>query len=137
MFAKKAHPALAVLAILLMVLTACGGGSSRPSAPGGVSGVVVVGYLTMPLTGPVAEGMGGGLLDNEPLPHVTVVVRGTSGASAGKVVAEVRTNDQGSFRVALPRGSYSIYAGKCPQMAETVTVDVAHFTSVRVVGRII
>jgi hypothetical protein len=59
-------------------------------------------------------------------------VQAASGARAGKVVEKVRTDAHGGFAMALPSGSYSVYAVDCPQMAMAITVHAGKLTRVQV-----
>ena len=124
-------PALAVLLACAMPLASCG--ASKPEVPGTVSGAVVSGHGAPPLDEP--GGMGGVLADPLlPQPHVTVLVKATSGTEAGKAVANVKTDSKGDFRVTLPPGRYSIYEKKWPGFATSVTVCAGQSTRTQIAG---
>jgi hypothetical protein len=123
-------PILAVLLACTMLLWSCG--ATRPATPGILSGAVVSGYGYPPLD--VPGGMGGVLADPWPQPHVTVMVKATSGAEAGRTMADVRTDGKGNFRVALPPGRYSVYESKWPGFAVSVTVRAGQSTTTQIVG---
>jgi hypothetical protein len=95
---------LPVLAFLAVTLAACG----DTTQPSGVDGIVLFAggpYAPSPSPsslpggfGPATQGM--------PYRFVRLQVTATSGANAGKVVAEVKPDAQALFEVSLPPGSY-------------------------------
>ena len=128
---KWIAPVLAVLLACAMLLASCG--ASKPEVPGVLSGAVVSDYGDPPLD--VPGGMGGCLADPcVPQPHVTVVVTATSGAEAGKAVADVKTDSTGNFKVALLPGRYSLCDKMWPSFTMSVIVRAGQLTRTQVVG---
>jgi hypothetical protein len=102
------RPLLVLLALPL--LSSCGGGSQQAlsGGSGGLQGTVTRGPIT-----PTCS-------QNEPCsapaPDVTL-----SFSTGGKVIARVKTGDEGAYRVELPAGRYFVLG---PQPVRPQQVDV-------------
>ena len=112
-----ARLALAVLVVGAVVLAACGGlarrPTSQPSRSSGVFGIVLIsgGYVS-PTASP--RPLPGGFVASPPswgypFAHGRVRMVAKTGAKAGKVVATVRPDAQGLFRVTLAPGKYVLW----------------------------
>ena len=103
-----------LLLVLLAVplLSSCGGGSQQPSGGGGSSGLQ--GTVTRgPITPTCSQ--------NEPCSAPARAIA-LSFSKGGKVVARVKTGDDGTYRVELPAGRYFVLG---PQPVRPQQVDVA------------
>jgi hypothetical protein len=117
MYTARVHLALAVV-VVAVALASCGGGAGRPttqsSRSSGVFGIVLftghgprlVPASPLPLPGGFVREP---WLDGNPFPDASVHVVAKTGANAGRVVATVKPNAQGLFRVTLPPGRYVLW----------------------------
>lgn len=114
---------LALIAVSSVVLAACGT-HTGPSAPGPAKGVVT-GLVTAGPTCP-AERIGHRC---SPRP----VVADVQARAAGRVVASTRSRADGTYRLMLPGGTYTVVAvtqNMLPRCADrTVTVTAARTVS--------
>ena len=109
-----------VLPLILAVLSlsACGSPTPRDS---GIAGM--------------AQASGGGnevTLKLAPDSYARIVVKAESGPAAGTVVAKVRADAGGLFRVSLPPGRYLVYGRTFPPGAVHVTVTAGHYADAAV-----
>jgi hypothetical protein len=126
----------AILAATLS-LASCGTGSPSPGASSspesGVYGISLVnqgGMMTaLPSPSPLPGGFGPSLL--VPDPHHVVLVRVAGGPDAGKLIARVRSDAQGLFRVALPPGRYLVKGPDIGSDKELVSVRAGGYSRVR------
>jgi hypothetical protein len=133
-------PALLLLATL--ALASCGGAarprpvaSANPSS--GVYGIAVTmpwGALPAPAPPPSPLPGGFGLSGMVPAGDSTICVKAFSGAHAGDVVARVKADSLGIFRVTLPPGSYVVYGRPYPGGGKTVVVKAGSYARVIVVA---
>jgi hypothetical protein len=118
-----------LLLVLLAVplLSSCGGGS-QPSNDGGSSGLR--GTVTR---GPITPTCSQNEPCSGPAPDITL-----SFSKGGKIVARVKTGDDGAYRVELPAGRYFVLGPQPvrPQQVEVATsgfrrVDFSYDTKIR------
>ena len=108
-----------------LTLAACGT-STGPSTPGGSTTGVLTGGVTAGPTCPV-ERVG------HPCPPTPVVAVEVQATAAGRIVASTHSGADGTYKLELPGGTYSIDAvteNMLPRcVPRTVTVTAAHATS--------
>jgi hypothetical protein len=101
-----------LLASLLLLLSACG--SPSPTLHSGVQGK---GMIT-----------GGPKAGSRPDPGVTVAVH--RGDLHGAIVAKVKADSSGAFRVDLPPGTYTLVEVSGSAVPRTVTVEPGKYVKV-------
>lgn len=81
----------------------------------------------------MAEASGGGLVDIRSDPYAFLVVKSNAGQRTGVVVATVKADAGGLFRLSLPPGRYLIYGRDLPSRAVSVTVWAGRYSQAAVV----
>jgi len=127
---------LVVILAAMLSLASCSTASPRPGSSAGptsgVYGITLVsqgGRMTAaPTPSPLPSGFGPSML--VPYPRSVVLIRAAGGQDAGQLVARVRSDAQGLFRIALPGGRYLV-TGKAQIMVH-VTVHAGGYSRVRV-----
>lgn len=136
---------LVLLLVVTLPLASCGSvanrrpepsPSSSPSPSSGVYGIAVVnrgGDISGPSSPSPLPG-GFGKSDLVPDGRAVILVKAGAGNAAGSVVARVRADDQGIFRVSLQPGSY-IVVGKWaarwwPEFQMPITVHAGEYSRV-------
>jgi hypothetical protein len=123
----------------IVLLVSCGSPSGRdaqpsPTASGGVYGITLVDTSASSYRYPTIELPGGfGEWDGRVSPHAVVTVKAADGPHAGQVVALVRSDAQGVFRVTLPPGRYRVLSAAMPAPVRII-VTPGVFTRVKMFG---
>jgi len=124
-----------ILAVTLS-LASCGTVSPRPktstSPTSGVNGITLVnqgGRMTAaPTPSPLPSGFGPSML--VPYPRGVVLIRAGGGQDADQLIARLRSDAQGFFRVTLPPGRYLVTSKV--QITVHVTVHAGGYSRVRI-----
>ena len=136
-----------LLLVAALGLAACSRGASpQPSAtlgPGsGINGITLLSPHQDPFPDtavPAPSALPGafGMSSYVPYPRTVVLIRAAGGGSAGQVVARIRSDDQGLFRVALPPGAYVVTTNRNGYLArERVTVAAGAYSRVRILSAV-
>lgn len=128
---------LTVILTATFSLASCGTASPRAGSStistSGVYGITLVnqgGMMTaLPTPSPLPGGLGRSLL--VPDPHHVVLVRAAGGPDAGKLLARVRSDAQGLFRVALPPGRYLLKGPDVGSGKQLVSVRAGDYSRLR------
>jgi hypothetical protein len=115
--------------VSIVTLSACGAAapatSPSPSLPAsGVEGVVLM------VGGPMAVGPGGTPIPNSPRPWPGAGVVVHEGGVSGPVVAETKAARDGSFRIDLPPGEYTLVPQPMGGTPTEVTVTSGGYATV-------
>jgi hypothetical protein len=130
--------ALTISAGALMLASCAGVATPHPSASAsafsGIYGIALLspGYLMVGSPSPLPDGF-----HADPAfvaaPRAVVLIKAADGEHAGQVVARVRSDRRGLFRVALPPGSYLLVGKYFLPGHVRVTVHAGGYTRVSVV----
>jgi hypothetical protein len=117
-----------MLALLSVTLIACG---SQPAADTGIYGITLTnqgGRFSEPSPLPGSFG------ESDLIPDLSEAVRikALSGEHAGTIVASLRSDGHGIFRVPLPPGTYLVWGVAESGDAQAVTVHEGEFARVQV-----
>lgn len=126
---------LALVVIATLLLGACG---HRATPQSGVAGIVTInqgGFQTKVSTASPLPG-GFGVSTDVPVAGALVSAKALTGPQADHIVAHVKADAHGLFRLSLPPGSYSLFtmSGPVANSGTVVLVQAGHFTRVVVSG---
>lgn len=115
-------PPAFLLLVAALLLSGCGDGSPSPSPssslPSGVQGTAMI------EGGPVPGGP-------RPMPGVTVAVH--EGGLHGPIVARVKADATGAFKVDLPPGAYTLIEVSDAAVPQTVRVEAGQYVTANLV----
>ncbi len=138
MRSARAHLALAVLVVGAVALACCGGHANQPttgpSQSSGVFGIVLFPTMQQISATDTPPALPGGFGNDWGAPWSKAKVRAVakSGTNAGKVVATVKPNVQGLFRVALAPGRYTLWlVPRAESRPTSVMVRAGAYTRVK------
>jgi hypothetical protein len=122
------------------LLAACGaratpGPSASASAASGIYGIALLGPGGSQTSNPTPSPLPGGFGSSEglkPFAQATVLIKARDGEHAGQVVARVKSDNQGIFRVALPPGRYLLMGQAHNSERKQVTVQAGGYTRTRI-----
>jgi hypothetical protein len=128
---------LALLLAAMLALASCGAAASpRPSASAsessGVYGITLVNRGGRMTAAPTPSPLPGGFVTSVlvPYPQGVVLIKAARGQDAGQLIARVRSDAQGLFRIALPSGPYPVTGNV--QITVHVTVRAGGYSRVRI-----